>query len=157
MKIRPLLAFFLFSVCLVSGASAFAQEANTSNSKDGATCKVTSGPNKGKTGTYTDGGTWCERTSGGTECTDQQGNSKCSDALQVHKFPINEVAFLNGYFEAASSSDPSKLKQWEEKYSAKAKKTGNSVVITLPDKKTLTFDGKQDILTQKFKKHASEQ
>jgi hypothetical protein len=46
---------------------------------EGAACKVTSGPNKGKTGTYTrddDGSLWCEGTWGGTECT----GDKCSDA-----------------------------------------------------------------------------
>jgi hypothetical protein len=46
-------------------------------------CEVTAGANKGKTGTFTEGGTWCEGSWGGTECTDQQGNSKCKAAALV--------------------------------------------------------------------------
>ncbi|HKU75717.1 MAG TPA: hypothetical protein VJR02_17525 [Pyrinomonadaceae bacterium] len=44
----------------------------------GTACTVTSGPNKGKTGTYTtdeDGNLWCEGTWGGTQCA-----TKCADA-----------------------------------------------------------------------------
>jgi len=44
-----------------------------------AKCEVTAGPNKGKQGTYTEGGQWCEGTWGGTECKDTSGNSKCKD------------------------------------------------------------------------------
>jgi hypothetical protein len=46
---------------------------------EGAKCKVTSGPNKGKEGTYTvdeNGKIWCEGDWGGTEC----GSNKCTDA-----------------------------------------------------------------------------
>jgi hypothetical protein len=49
----------------------------------GEKCEVTSGANKGKTGTYTESGAWCEGSWGGTECKDQQGNSKCKDAALV--------------------------------------------------------------------------
>jgi hypothetical protein len=49
----------------------------------GEKCEVTAGANKGKTGTFTEGGTWCEGSWGGTECTDQQGNSKCKAAAVV--------------------------------------------------------------------------
>ena len=52
-------------------------------------CEVTSGDNKGKTGTYTEGGSWCEGDWGGTECKDAQGNSKCKDAAK--KATSNEV------------------------------------------------------------------
>jgi hypothetical protein len=59
-------------------------------------CTVVGGPNNGKTGTYTDGGTWCEGEWGGTECTgpDGQGSSgKCKDKAAVTKPPasINKV------------------------------------------------------------------
>src|SRR5262249_49882548 len=47
----------------------------------GKACKVTAGPNQGKSGTYGDSGEWCQDSWGATECTDQQGNSKCADAL----------------------------------------------------------------------------
>jgi hypothetical protein len=45
----------------------------------GQSCTVTSGPNKGKKGTYTrddDGNLWCEGDWGGTECD----GGKCKDA-----------------------------------------------------------------------------
>ena len=44
----------------------------------GTACKVTDGPNKGQTGTYTvdeDGNLWCEGSWGGTQCA-----TKCTDA-----------------------------------------------------------------------------
>jgi hypothetical protein len=44
----------------------------------GGACTVTSGPNKGKTGTYTrdeEGNLWCEGPWGGTQCAE-----KCTDA-----------------------------------------------------------------------------
>jgi hypothetical protein len=40
-------------------------------------CEVTAGPNKGKTGTFGNGKSWCEGSWGGTECKDQQGTDKC--------------------------------------------------------------------------------
>jgi hypothetical protein len=46
----------------------------------GKACKVTAGPNEGKSGTYGDSGEWCQDSWGATECTDQQGRSKCEDA-----------------------------------------------------------------------------
>jgi hypothetical protein len=49
----------------------------------GKACKVTGGPNAGKSGKYGDSGEWCQDSWGATECTDQQGNSKCEDALVV--------------------------------------------------------------------------
>jgi hypothetical protein len=49
----------------------------------GGPCTVTSGPNNGKTGTYTvddDGAVWCEGDWGGTQCE----GSKCKDAAKRH-------------------------------------------------------------------------
>jgi hypothetical protein len=49
----------------------------------GGACTVTSGPNKGKTGTYSvddDGSTWCEGAWGGTQCD----GGKCKDAARSH-------------------------------------------------------------------------
>jgi hypothetical protein len=46
----------------------------------GGACKVVSGPNKGKTGTYDSEG-WCTGSWGGTECvgSDGKSNGKCQD------------------------------------------------------------------------------
>jgi hypothetical protein len=49
----------------------------------GAACTVTSGPNQGKTGTYSmddDGKTWCEGDWGATQCD----GSKCQDGATSH-------------------------------------------------------------------------
>jgi hypothetical protein len=63
----------LGTICLVPligwGTAAAAQSADT----DGKKCQVTGGANKGKTGVFTEGGTWCEGSWGGTEC----GSTKC--------------------------------------------------------------------------------
>lgn len=50
----------------------------------GGKCKVVSGPNKGKTGTF-DGEGWCTGSWGGTECvgSDGKSNGKCQAAKQV--------------------------------------------------------------------------
>jgi hypothetical protein len=50
----------------------------------GGKCKVVSGPNKGKTGTY-DGEGWCTGDWGGTECvgSDGKSNGKCQDVKKV--------------------------------------------------------------------------
>lgn len=50
----------------------------------GGKCKVVSGPNKGRTGTY-DGEGWCTGDWGGTECQDSSGrdNGKCKDAKKL--------------------------------------------------------------------------
>ncbi|MDQ3902508.1 MAG: hypothetical protein M3247_02470 [Thermoproteota archaeon] len=72
--------------------------------KTGTKCTVTSGPNKGKEGTYTvdeDGNTWCEGKWGGTEC----GSNKCSDArtaaTQVFDYDVNgtNVQEVEGIFD----------------------------------------------------------
>ena len=50
----------------------------------GGKCKVVSGPNAGKSGTYDSEG-WCMGDWGGTECTGSDGksNGKCQDAKKV--------------------------------------------------------------------------
>jgi hypothetical protein len=50
----------------------------------GGKCKVVSGPNAGKTGTY-DGEGWCTGDWGGTECvgSDGKSNGKCQDLKKV--------------------------------------------------------------------------
>lgn len=58
-------------------------QAKTGGGTGGAgKCEVTSGPNKGKTGTY-DGEGWCVGDWGGTECTGSDGASKCKDLAKV--------------------------------------------------------------------------
>ncbi len=52
--------------------------ANNGGGTAGGKCEVTSGPNKGKTGTY-DGEGWCTGSWGGTECKALDGSSKCKD------------------------------------------------------------------------------
>jgi hypothetical protein len=152
MKIQLLLVCFAFGVSLFGSQSALGQEANNgSGPKDGDACKVTAGPNNGKTGKYTEGGTWCEGDWGGTECTDAQGNSKCKSAMTVHKFPPGDIAILNGYFEATQpNSKPDKVKQWEEKYNAKVVKKSDNVIVISHDNKTLTFDGSREKLAKQF-------
>jgi hypothetical protein len=61
--------------------------------KEGTKCTVTSGPNKGKEGTYTvdeDGSLWCEGDWGGTEC----GSDKCKNAKAGVK--VFEYENVNG-------------------------------------------------------------
>ncbi len=61
------------------GSPDFQARQNGPSPTIGGTCKVTSGPNKGKTGKYTqdsDGSIWCSGSWGGTEC----GTGKCSSS-----------------------------------------------------------------------------
>ena len=61
---------------------------NNGGGVTGGKCEVTSGPNKGKTGTY-DGEGWCTGDWGGTECTASDGSSKCKDlAKSISVKPI---------------------------------------------------------------------
>lgn len=58
---------------------AHARYSAPTDTKVGTACKVTSGANAGKSGTYTrddEGNLWCEGDWGGTQC----GTGKCSDA-----------------------------------------------------------------------------
>jgi hypothetical protein len=77
-----------------------------------AKCEVTSGPNKGKQGTYTEDGQWCEGTWGGTECKDSSGNSKCKNLALIldssGDVPIFDgnngtVVVTQGYFETPNN------------------------------------------------------
>lgn len=62
-------------VVLVASSASPAFAAGQSSLNEGDKCTVTSGPNKGKTGTYGSDG-WCEGSWGGTEC----GTNKCKVA-----------------------------------------------------------------------------
>lgn len=83
---RFLVAGLLVSglVTFVSTASAGAAPKETTASKAGKACTVSSGSNAGKSGTYTveegTGSLWCEGSWGGTECT---GSDKCKDAARL--------------------------------------------------------------------------
>lgn len=61
---------------MMAGAGSANAAASTSLTVGGK-CTVTSGPNKGKTGTYGSDG-WCEGNWGGTEC----GTTKCKVAAK---------------------------------------------------------------------------
>lgn len=153
MKSRLILVVIAFSIFLATGQTAYSQEPNTGTGpKDGDACKVTSGPNTGKTGKYTDGASWCEGDWGGTECKDSQGNSKCSPARTVHGLSAAEVVMLQEYLLAtAPSADPKALKAWEVKYKAKVlKNSANIITISLANKK-MTFDGSAEGLAHALK------
>ncbi|NRA66969.1 MAG: hypothetical protein HRU19_20945 [Pseudobacteriovorax sp.] len=53
----------------------------SSGGSNGGKCRVTSGSNKGKTGTYNDGR--CEGSWGGTECAGPGGTNRCQDVKKV--------------------------------------------------------------------------
>lgn len=65
------------------------------NDYSGIKCTVTSGPNKGKSGTYTNEG-WCEGSWGGTECKANNQVSKCKNAGSrvPRKIPLRAPSFL---------------------------------------------------------------
>jgi hypothetical protein len=75
------------------------QLAPGSTGTPGTKCQVTSGPNKGKVGTYTDDG-WCEGDWGGTECG--ASNEKCEDAAGVPP-NLGTVAIYDGDLTAVMS------------------------------------------------------
>jgi hypothetical protein len=77
---------------LHNGAAAVALQATSSEKTPGGKCKVTKGPNKGKTGTYSDDG-WCEGDWGGTECGDS--NDKCEDVASGPE-TVGVVAIYDG-------------------------------------------------------------
>jgi hypothetical protein len=75
-----------FQACGVAeqeGSELHRAKGDTGTSGGGA-CKVVSGPNKGKTGTY-DGEGWCTGSWGGTECvgSDGKSNGKCQSVAKV--------------------------------------------------------------------------
>jgi len=79
--LAPLLFAAAGAIVMAMGSAAQAAPVSSGGATVGGKCTVTSGPNKGKTGTYTTeegtGKTWCEGSWGGTECT---GGGKCKDA-----------------------------------------------------------------------------
>jgi len=72
---RARASVFLGTICLVPliGLASPAGAIESAAGKDGGKCQVTAGANKGKSGVFTEGGTWCEGSWGGTEC----GSTKC--------------------------------------------------------------------------------
>ncbi|HXA85336.1 MAG TPA: hypothetical protein VNZ47_09690 [Candidatus Dormibacteraeota bacterium] len=154
MNARLIVGVIALSFFYADGKTAFGQEANNGGgATDGAACKVTAGPNAGKTGKYTEGGTWCEGDWGGTECKDSSGNSKCSPARTRPVFSPATLAMLQGYLEAtAPDAKPGAVKNWGTKYKAKVlKKSKESMTISFAQK-TLTFDGGREGLSRLFTK-----
>lgn len=78
---KKLTALLISSVLIISSqTNAAPTSPNSSSDNSGKKCTVTSGPNKGKSGTYSDG--WCEGRWGGTECKASNGASKCKSAAK---------------------------------------------------------------------------
>jgi hypothetical protein len=73
---------------LGSASPAAAQQSAQAQPKK---CQVTAGANKGKTGVFTDGGTWCEGKWGGTEC----GTNRCK-AIAKGLIDPGEVVIFEG-------------------------------------------------------------
>lgn len=69
----------------------------------GQACTVTSGPNKGKNGTYTvdeEGNTWCEGDWGGTQCVSKCADAKAQASVFEYEAPDGIVVHeVNGLFE----------------------------------------------------------
>jgi len=75
------------SVALMAASSSASLSAPQASLSAGDKCTVTSGPNKGETGTYGDDG-WCEGDWGGTECV----STKCkATAVLNHKNMGNQI------------------------------------------------------------------
>lgn len=73
-------AVLLTLLVFVAGFNAVNAAPNSPNpsNNSGKKCTVTSGPNKGESGTYSSDG-WCEGDWGGTECKGNNGESKCKN------------------------------------------------------------------------------
>lgn len=73
---------FAFLLGAIQPDMSMAEQASATNVSlsPGDKCRVTEGPNKGKTGTYGEDG-WCEGDWGGTECG--ADNSKCEDVAGI--------------------------------------------------------------------------
>jgi hypothetical protein len=156
MNARVIVGAIALSFLCANSKTAFCQATNNGGgATDGAACKVTSGPNTGKTGKYTEGGTWCEGDWGGTECTDSNGKSKCSPARVRPVFSHADLAMLQGYLEAtAPDAKPDAVKNWGIKYRSKVlKKSAGSVTISFANR-ALTFDGSREGLARLFKKQS---
>jgi hypothetical protein len=90
-----LLAAILISASIYTNSNA--QQPNTGSGNDGGKCKILSGPNKGKSGTY-DGGFCCTGKEGSGDCTecvgsDGKANGKCADAITK---PITPAFAISG-------------------------------------------------------------
>jgi hypothetical protein len=121
---------------------------------EGGKCTVTSGPNKGKSGTYTQEGssTWCEGSWGGTECKDASGKSKCKDAALTtggastgggtRFFRTADVALWQGFYAATQpGASRDALQSWSTKYKARVvTNTASQLTLALPSG-TVTIDG----------------
>ena len=131
--------------------SAYAKPA--SNPKDGDKCKVTSGTNKGQSGTYSSSATYCEGSWGATECTPVDGKSACTAAATKTIFNPVDNAMWRGYLEAtAANAKPTALDAWKAEYHATiVKGSGSRVTIKFPSK-TLTLDVSRDGLEDVVKK-----
>jgi hypothetical protein len=141
------------AVGIISPLAAFGQLAQE-QPKDGAACEVTSGPNKGKKGVYTDGGTWCEGSWGGTECTGADGTSKCT-AAAVSQPPIGGVRVPVSVLTAGErqmwqeyvvaiqpGAAAAAVQAWTTKYKARiVSRTASEVTVALSGK-TVIFDGR---------------
>ncbi|MGE0130402.1 MAG: hypothetical protein AB7U82_20185 [Blastocatellales bacterium] len=81
----------LAAVLIIPSATVSAEKKQSPKAGSGSAgkCKVLTGPNKGKTGTYTDNGQWCEGDWGGTECkgSDGKSNGKCGAAAKTQTAP----------------------------------------------------------------------
>lgn len=66
-----------------------------SNPAAAAKCQVTGGANKGKTGVFTDGGTWCSGSWGSTECNGNSG-SRCKAAKSTVVVNPGNVTVFDG-------------------------------------------------------------
>jgi hypothetical protein len=69
-------------------------------SKAGGSCTVTSGTNKGKTGTYEnfEGSLYCSGGWGSTGCVTQTGGSQCKDAGRIRPLSGTLPIFTQGTF-----------------------------------------------------------
>lgn len=88
MKLGTTAAFFfgaMFVAPLMVGSVTPASAAKNN-------CQVLGGPNKGKKGRFTEGGTWCEGSWGGTEC----GTDKCKKITTSATIDRTDISVIDG-------------------------------------------------------------
>ncbi len=87
-----LLSLVLVTASNITNAS---QNHPNYNNYSGVKCMVTSGPNKGKSGAYTNDG-WCKGSWGATECKAKNQVSKCKNIGNrvPRKTPLRAPGFL---------------------------------------------------------------
>jgi hypothetical protein len=153
MKLNRVTAMFASVVCVAIALqlSANAKDANTV--KDGDKCKVSSGTNKGQSGTYSSGGKYCEGSWGATECTPVDGKSACTAAATKTIFNPIYNPMWGAYLKAtAANADPSALDAWKAKYHATILSgTGTHATIKLPGR-TVALDVSREGLEEQLKK-----